>query len=140
MRFNAGLLAAETQILQALEKLREELATAGGQDEGEINESTVDSKALEKLREEPVTARHGVETLRVDALVNKSPVSAQRSARSPDRVRRESCDRTSPTEEALRQHERDMIHLHTSPMETCVNTSATRMLINPLTLMLVTRK
>jgi nucleoprotein TPR len=45
-------------------------ASASGQDEGEINESAADSEALEKLREELATAQREVETLRADALAN----------------------------------------------------------------------
>ena len=79
----AESLAAETQSLQArvqelesqVANLQSELETAkanttGAQDEGEINESTVDSEALEKLREELASAQHEVETLRADALAN----------------------------------------------------------------------
>ena len=80
----AESLAAETQALQTrvrelesqVANLQSELeaaktnASASGQDEGEINESTVDSEALEKLREELATAQREVETLRSDALAN----------------------------------------------------------------------
>jgi nucleoprotein TPR len=80
----AESLAAETQTLQArvqelesqVANLQSELETAktnaasGSQDEGEINESAVDSEALEKLREELAVAQREVETLRSDALAN----------------------------------------------------------------------
>jgi nucleoprotein TPR len=80
----AESLAAEAQTLQArvqelegqVANLQSELETAktnaatSSQDEGEINESAVDSEALEKLREELATAQREVETLRSDALAN----------------------------------------------------------------------
>jgi nucleoprotein TPR len=80
----AESLAAEVQTMQArvqelegqVANLQSELETAktnaatSSQDEGEINESAVDSEALEKLREELATAQREVETLRSDALAN----------------------------------------------------------------------
>ncbi|KAM0716436.1 hypothetical protein Q7P37_007881 [Cladosporium fusiforme] len=63
-------LEAQVTNLQSELETAQANATTGGQDEGEINESGVDSEALEKLKQELTTAQQEVEALRANAQSN----------------------------------------------------------------------
>jgi len=93
----------ETQVanLQSeLETARANVST-GGQDEGEITESGADTQALEKLRQELATTQQEVEALRAEALSNAQGDSAMVNA-EPAAGEKSVADQVSEEVERLR--------------------------------------